>query len=209
MPDWEVASAFFVTALVLGISPGPDIIFVLAQSALYGTRAGVYTTLGLSTGLCVQTAAVALGLAAIFHVWPLAFTLLKICGALWLCWLAFLAFRAKPEKTDGLHSSAFPGYAALYRRGIIMNITNPKVCVFFLAFLPQFIDPARGSLMGQTIALGLLFILATIIVFCLVACLGGRLAAWLNKTPATQLWLNRIAGSVFLGLALALFFVET
>lgn len=201
----EVAVTFFATALLLGIAPGPDIIFVLTQSAMFGARAGVITTFGLATGLVAQTLAVALGVAAIFHVWPLAFTLLKFCGAAWLCWLAYLAFRANPERTGKLRGNSFPGYRALYLRGIVMNITNPKVCIFFLAFLPQFCDPARGSLMIQTLLLGCLFILATIIVFCMAAFLGGKLAQWLNRSSGAQLAINRIAGCVFIGLALFLF----
>lgn len=205
----EIAITFFCTALLLGIAPGPDIIFVLAQSALYGARAGIATTFGLASGLVAQTLAVALGVAAIFQLWPFSFTLLKLCGAVWLCWLAWLAFHARPEQAQTLHGSSFPGYRALYLRGIVMNVTNPKVCVFFLAFLPQFCDPARGSLVLQTIWLGLLFILATIIVFCAVAILAGKFAQWLNRSPAMQLAINRIAGCVFIGLALALFFVES
>ena len=208
MPGWDVAGAFFVTALLLGICPGPDIIFVLAQSALYGARAGIWTTFGLATGLCVQTLIVALGVAVLFQLWPLAFFLLKVCGALWLCYLAFLAFRAKPDSMATGRRNDLPSHVALYRRGIIMNITNPKVSIFFLAFLPQFEDPARGSLALQTVVLGLLFILATLIVFCSVACLGGQLANLLNKTPQMQLWLNRVAGTVFLALAMALLFLD-
>lgn len=204
----EVTVSFFITALLLGIAPGPDIIFVLTQSALYGVKAGVFTTFGLATGLVVQTFAVALGVAAIFHIWPFAFSLLKLCGAAWLCRLAYLAFCAKPEYAGSQQRNSFPGCRVLYMRGIIMNVTNPKVCVFFLAFLPQFCDPARGSLMSQTLLLGGLFIIATLIVFCVAAGLGGKLAQWLKRSAAIQLAINRIAGCVFIGLALSLFIVD-
>ena len=157
----DAMMAFFVAALLLGIAPGPDNIFVLTQSALFGAGAGVVTTLGLVTGLCVHTTAVALGVAAIFQTSALAFTLLKTAGAGYLLWLAWLSFRsgastaqiAQGDASDGGPAgAAFPGYMTLYRRGIVMNVTNPKVSLFFLAFLPQFCDPTRGSVAVQVLA---------------------------------------------------------
>lgn len=204
----DVALAFFAASLLLGIAPGPDNIFVLTQSAVYGAGAGIVTTLGLVTGLCVHTTAVALGVAAIFQSSPLAFTILKTVGAGYLLWLAWLSFKAGAAlaitRGDG---APFPGFATLYRRGIVMNVTNPKVSLFFLAFLPQFCDPARGSMAMQVLSLGLLFMLATIVVFFSVALLGGRLAVWFNKSPGGQMLVHRAAGLVFVGLAVALLFV--
>ena len=204
----DVALAFFAASLLLGIAPGPDNIFVLTQSAVYGAGAGIVTTLGLVTGLCVHTTAVALGVAAIFQSSPLAFTILKTVGAGYLLWLAWLSFKAGAAlaitRGDG---APFPGFATLYRRGIVMNVTNPKVSLFFLAFLPLFCDPARGSMAMQVLSLGLLFMLATIVVFFSVALLGGRLAVWSNKSPGGQVLVHRAAGLVFVGLAVALLFV--
>ena len=206
----DAMMAFFVAALLLGIAPGPDNIFVLTQSALFGTTAGMVTTLGLVTGLCVHTTAVALGVAAVFQTSALAFTLLKTAGAGYLLWLAWLSFRAgaSTEKIaqgdGGPAGAAFPGYMALYRRGIVMNVTNPKVSLFFLAFLPQFCDPARGSVAVQVLILGALFMLATIVVFWTVAALGGRLAVWFNQSQRGQIIMQRVAGCVFVAMAAAL-----
>ena len=207
----DAMMAFFAAALLLGIAPGPDNIFVLTQSALFGAGAGMVTTLGLVTGLCVHTAAVALGVAAIFQTSALAFTLLKTAGAGYLLWLAWLSFRAGASTADiadsaasGKASANFPGYMALYRRGIVMNVTNPKVSLFFLAFLPQFCDPARGSVAMQVLSLAGLFMLATIVVFWTVAALGGRLAVWFNRSKRGQIMMQRVAGCVFVGLASAL-----
>lgn len=208
MPSWEVSGAFFLTAVLLGLAPGPDIIFVLTQSALYGARAGIATTLGLATGLCCQTLAVAVGIAALLRASPIAFNLLRFCGAAYLCWLAWLAFRARPDTAATGKKSNFPGYGRSYLRGVIMNVTNPKVAVFFMAFLPQFCDPARGSMLLQIIYFGTLFIIATLLVFCSVACLGGSLANWFNKSPQTQIWINRSAGLIFIGLAFALLVLD-
>lgn len=208
MPGFDVILGFFAASLLLGLAPGPDNIFVLTQSALFGARAGVCTTLGLATGICVHTTAVALGIAVIFQNSPLAFNLLKLCGAAYLCWLAWLSMRAGSQQANLSGHGAFPGYAALYRRGIVMNVTNPKVCLFFLAFLPQFCNPAAGNMALQILFLGLLFILATMAVFFPIAALGGRLARWFNKSLKTQIIMHRIAAAVFLGLALALVFLE-
>ena len=201
----DIALAFFAASLLLGIAPGPDNIFVLTQSAVYGAGAGMVTTLGLVTGLCVHTTAVALGVAAIFQTSPLAFTILKAVGAAYLLWLAWLSFRAGAAlavtKGDG---APFPGYVPLYRRGIVMNVTNPKVSLFFLAFLPQFCDPTRGSVAVQVLILGALFMLATIVVFWVVAALGGRLAVWFNSSQRGQIMMQRVAGSIFVAMAAAL-----
>ena len=199
----DTVLTFFVTALMLALAPGPDIIFVLTQSALYGMRAGVATTLGLISGLCFHTTIVAVGVAGIFMTSPLAFTLLTVVGAAYLLYLAWLSFRAGASMAH-LQESRFLGYWGLYRRGVIMNITNPKVTLFFLAFLPQFADPARGGLTAQIIALGALFQLATLLVFGCVSLLAGRVAGRFNSSVKGQLFLNRAAGCVFTGLAVML-----
>ena len=130
----------------------------------------------------------------------------RIC-ALYLLWLAWLSFRAGASLAlTGGGAAPFPGYAALYRRGIVMNVTNPKVSLFFLAFLPQFCDPARGSVALQVLSLGLLFMLATLVVFLSVTLLGGRLALWFNKARHGQILIHRAAGLVFACLALFLLF---
>lgn len=205
MLPFETLGTFFIAAVILSLAPGPDNIFVLTQSALYGFRAGIVTTLGLITGLCGHTAAVALGVAALFQTSPLAFTVLKCVGAAYLLYLAWLSFRSGASKA-WLEKSVFPGYGGLYRRGVIMNITNPKVTLFFLAFLPQFANPGLGGVPLQIITLGGLFQLATLLVFGAVAFLGGRLAQWFNVSIRGQLIMNRVTGCIFVGLALYLLF---
>ncbi|MGD9311007.1 MAG: LysE family translocator [Desulfosarcina sp.] len=203
----DTLATFFVAAVLLGLAPGPDNIFVLTQSALRGKAAGLLVTLGLCTGLVVHTTAVAFGVAVIFQASAVAFTALKLFGAGYLLYLAWQAFRASAKRIAGGEprgSSAFK----LYRRGIIMNVTNPKVSIFFLAFLPQFADPGRGSLSIQMLMLGGIFIISTIIVFGGIALLAGSIGQWLNRSPKTQVVMNRLAGMVFIGLALKLATVE-
>ena len=203
MLSFETTCAFFVASLLMAMTPGPDVIIVLTQSSLYGMRAGVLTTLGLMTGLLGHTLAVALGVAVLFQTSEAAFTALKFLGAAYLLYLAWQSFRSGVFRAF-LTQSLFPGYGTLYRRGVIMNITNPKVTLFFLAFLPQFADPARGGLTAQIIALGALFQLATLLVFGCVSLLAGRVAGRFNSSVKGQLFLNRAAGCVFTGLAVML-----
>lgn len=207
MPDLDISLAFFGSALLLGLAPGPDIIFVLTQSALFGPKAGIVTTFGLASGLCFHTVAVALGVAAIIAASPLAFTVLKCLGAGYLCYLAWLSFRAGASSATA-SEMAFPGYAALYRRGIFMNLTNPKVILFFLAFLPQFCQPGGWPIFWQMIYFGGLFIMATLLVFSTMAWLGGKVVAHFAHSTTSQIIMNRFAGTIFLGLALFLVFTE-
>ena len=203
----ETLGAFFAASVVMGLAPGPDILFVLTQSALYGARAGFATTCGLITGLFVHITAVSLGVAALFQSSETAFNVLKFAGAAYLLYLAWLSFRSGTSKA-ALQKAQFPGYGTLYRRGVSMNITNPKVTLFCLAVLPQFVEPERGHPTLQILSLGGLYELACLIVFTTTAALGGRMATWFNRSDRAQMLMNRIAGCIFLGLALMLAFAS-
>lgn len=209
MPSLDTLTAFFAVSVLLALSPGPDNLFVLIQSAQRGPRAGLAVVVGLCLGLVVQTTAVALGLAALFVTSAHAFVALKMAGAAYLGWLAWGAFRsahpvAAPTTAAPATPSRGPHPLRMVGRGIIMNITNPKVLVFFLAFLPQFVDPLRGPVALQITILGGVFMVATLLVFGSIACFSGAASHALRRSARVQLWLNRAAGTVFLGLALNL-----
>lgn len=199
----ETLTGLFLTALLLALVPGPDNLFVLTQSVLSGRWAGLMATLGFSTGLIVHTLGVTLGVAALFRTSALAFGLLKLCGAGYLLYLAW-RFLSAPAMTTGKPGVNRPGPWMLYRRGIIMNVTNPKVSLFFLAFLPQFTDPDAGPVAWQLILFGLLFILATLLVFGGLALLAASVSPWLNRKPQVQRWIHRGAALIFLVLAIKL-----
>ncbi|RTZ43334.1 LysE family translocator [Candidimonas sp. SYP-B2681] len=207
MLTFEVALSFFGIAILLALTPGPDNLFVLMQSALWGRACGMLVVLGLCTGLVGHTIAVAVGLAAVFAASETAFTVLKLAGAAYLVYLAWGAFRTSATAADA-EKPARQSKMQLYRRGIVMNLTNPKVSLFFLAFLPQFTSPARGSVALQTLSLGGLFMLATLLVFGAIALFSGFLGERVQRSQTAQLVLNRTAGVVFLGLALKLAFVN-
>jgi len=203
----ETFSAFFLASALLAIAPGPDNVFVLTQSALHGKLSGLVVVFGLCTGLLFHTTAVAFGVAVIFQASTLAFTILKVIGAGYLVYLAWQIFRASPEQIS-MQSDQQKSLGTLYRRGIIMNLTNPKVSIFFLAFLPQFADPVRGPISLQMISLGGIFIIATILVFGAIALIGGTLGEWLNRSESAQRIMNWTAGTIFIGLALKLVTAE-
>ncbi|MEI7695274.1 MAG: LysE family translocator [Chlorobium sp.] len=196
----HVMVSFFITSVILALSPGPDNLFVLAQSAQNGRRAGYSVTLGLATGLMVHTVAVTFGLAAVVRSSALAFGILKYTGAIYLLSLAWQAFRSaaatgRQEMVPVLSSMA------LYRRGIVMNLANPKVSLFFIAFLPQFADPRQASMTAQFLQLGTLFILATLLVFSLIALFAGGVGERLCNSPFAQQLVNRIAALLFIAIA--------
>ena len=199
----DTMGAFFAASVLLALAPGPDNIFVLTQSALHGKIPGLCVTLGLCTGLVFHTCAVALGVAAIFQASAMAFNVIKFCGAGYLVYLAWLSFRASAASITSRNQNGL-SLPKLYLRGIIMNVTNPKVSIFFLAFLPQFADPLRGALTLQLVVLGGMFIVATVLVFGGVALLAGTIGVWLTRSPQVQLYMNKVAGVVFVGLALKL-----
>ena len=209
MPAIETLVAFFGVSVLLALTPGPDNIFVLLQSARLGWRAGMCVVLGLCLGLVGHTAAVALGLAAVVAASGTAFTVIKLAGAAYMAWLAWGALRAPaaadeaaPAPADApARAAGSPHALRMVGRGVVMNLTNPKVLVFFLAFLPQFADPAQGGMARQIMLLGLVFMLATLLVFGAIACFSGVFGALLLRSARAQRLLNRVAGVVFLGMA--------
>ncbi len=198
---------FITASTLLALAPGPDNVFVLTQSMSKGAKPGIFVTLGLCTGLIVHTSAVALGVAAIFQTSQLAFDILKYIGATYLLYLAYLSF--KSSSTHHLKANHKElTHMKLYKRGIFMNVTNPKVSIFFLAFLPQFTNPQNGNITLQIFLLGFIFILCTFVVFGSISILAGKIGSWFNKTKNGEAILNKIAGTVFGLLALKLAFIQ-
>ena len=200
----ETLLAFFTASVLLALMPGPDNIFVLTQSIFQGKKSGLIIMLGLCTGLIFHTIAVILGVAVIFQTSIFAFTILKIIGAIYLLYLAWQIFKAGNQKIDTKNNNANIDYKKLYYRGIIMNITNPKVSIFFLAFLPQFTNPNLGSIPLQMLLLGILFLIAALLVFSLIALYSAKLGKIINKSDKSQKILNKLVSLVFVALAIKL-----
>lgn len=203
MLDLEILSAFFITSILLALVPGPDNLFVLTQSMLQGKKAGFMIILGLCTGLLFHTFMVVIGVSVIFQTSIIAFTFLKIIGALYLLYLAWQLFKSSNSKIETKKSHLIE-YKKLYFKGIFMNITNPKVSLFFLAFLPQFTNINLGNISFQMLVLGILFILSTILVFGLIAFFSEKLAKNFNKSNNFQNILNKFTSFIFVVLAIKL-----
>lgn len=198
----EILISFIGITILVALSPGPDNLYVLMQSALHGHAAGIWVTLGLCTGLIVHTTAVSLGLAALLQSSATAFTLLKLVGAIYLLYLAWQAFKAGSLHLNKQNTPIL-NRLQLYRRGVLMNISNPKVSLFFLAFLPQFVSVKAGHVSQQIWLMGLITIVVTFIVFSSIALLSGKLKA-LNSSTKAQNILHRITAIIFVGLAMKL-----
>ncbi|MDO5288824.1 MAG: LysE family translocator [Pseudomonadota bacterium] len=208
MPSLDTSLAFFATAFMLALAPGPDNLFVLMQSATGGRRVGFAVVCGLMIGVLVHTLAVALGLAAVFAASATAFTALKLAGAAYLLYLAWGAWHAPAMQAEQLPDASHAGAQAahtpwhrLVLRGVFMNLTNPKVVLFFLALLPQFVQPGRGPVGTQILWLGLIFIAAASLVFSAVVLAASALRTRLLGSAKAQRLLNRVTALVFVGLA--------
>ena len=201
----ETIVAFVLASVVLSLVPGPDNIFVMTNSALKGWKAGFYITLGLCTGLIGHTILVAIGVSVIFQTSALAFNGLKIVGACYLIYLGWLSLKSKELTIES--NDAESVNRSYYITGIVMNLTNPKVALFFLVFLPQFINPINGSVTIQIFILGFLFILSALFVFSSIAFLGSFLEEYLKKSSAINKNINKLAALVYFALAINLFFL--
>ena len=203
MLSLQTAVTFFGVSVLLGLSPGPDNLFVLMQSATNGRKAGMLVVLGLCTGLIGHTGAVALGLAALFAASSTAFLTVKLLGAAYLAYLAWQAWHAAVKMNPSSQVAVVSG-RHLYGRGILMNLSNPKVALFFLAFLPQFVDSDRGAVWSQIMQLGFVFMLATLCTFGAISYFAAAIGQRLRGSERAQRRMNRLTGLVFVGLALRL-----
>lgn len=196
---------FIGISMLLTITPGPDNLYVITQSIIQGKKAGIFTSLGLCTGLIVHTTAAALGVSAILQQSVIAFNILKYAGAIYLFFLAWKAYR---DREESLPDNVIQNKSAtsLYRQGIYMNVLNPKVGIFFLAFLPQFVNSNAGNVSGQMILLGILFILQTAVIFIIFAIFAGTFSNRILSRPNISKYINYIKCSIFalIGIKLAL-----
>ncbi|RXZ44390.1 LysE family translocator [Crenobacter cavernae] len=200
---FEQALAFLAAAMLITLSPGPDNLMVLGMGASRGRAAGVAFGLGCATGCLTHTLLAALGVSALIAASPVAFTALKIAGGAYLIYLGVMALRSRGATQTG---ALLPetSLARLFARGLVANAINPKVVLFFLAFLPQFVSARAGSPGWQIAQLGVLFTLQAALLFSLLGLAAGRVGQWLSRTPAAARWLDRVAGTVFVVLGLRL-----
>lgn len=196
---------FMGAGLALNLTPGPDMLYVAARSAGEGRASGVASALGIGAGTLVHIAAVALGLAGLLATVPTAYAVVRIAGGAYLIYLGVRALRARPG--GGAERTVTPGTNwAAFRQGVVTNVLNPKVALFFLAFLPQFVDPHAASPALQVVFLGLLFDTSGTLVNLAVAVGTSGAAARLRRGERARLLMERLCGVVFIALGLRLAF---
>ena len=202
----ETIITFITASVVLSLVPGPDNLFVMSNSALRGWKIGFYTTLGLCTGLIGHTILVGIGVSVIFQTSPMAFNGLKIIGSFYLVYLAWLSIQNKElnlgEASQDISNKSY------YLTGVVMNLTNPKVAIFFLVFLPQFVNSNNHNVTSQIFLLGLLFICSAFFVFTSIAYLSSFLEGILKKSKTVNKNLNLLAAIIYIALAINLFFIQ-
>jgi len=200
----DVSWLLFLTASVILIAtPGQDLILVMSRAVTQGVVAGVVTALGIGTGLLVHTALAALGLGVILKTSEWLFMTMKVAGAAYLVYLGIQALR-RAHDTLALAHGAPRAPSRLFMDGAICNIANPKIAIFYLAFLPQFVSPSADNPTASLLVLGLAFATLTFVIKGSLAIFAGRLSHWLRAHPAVLAWLHRASGTVLIGLGIKL-----
>lgn len=208
MPTLENLALFAAASALLALTPGPNLLYLVSRTLCQGRRAGIVSLAGTSLGFFFHVLAAALGLSVIFIAVPLLYDLLRYAGAAYLLWLAWMALS---QRGGGMFASTSlpeesPG--RLFRVGLLTSVLNPKLALFYLALLPQFVDPSRGSVFAQSIVLGLIQIAIGVVSDLAFVLAASRIASWLARRPvwsAVQRW---VLGGVFAAIALKLAFEE-
>lgn len=198
----EQLLGFLVAAVAVTASPGPDNLMVLGIGVSRGRRQGMAFGLGCALGCLSHTLMAVVGVSALVAASPLALTALKIAGGAYLVWLGVKSLRSQGQLAvdTGNAGASAAGLRALFAQGLLANAINPKVILFFLAFLPQFVRAGQGQVAWQMTALGLAFTAQAALLFGLLGYFAGSVGQWLQRRPRAGLWLDRVAGLVFIGL---------
>jgi len=203
MPTLSTLLVFVTASLALNVTPGPDMLYVIARSTAEGRRAGIVSSLGIAAGALVHMTLAAAGLSSLLLAVPVAYDAVRYLGAAYLVYLGVRTLLARATSVDA-PPVARASLAAVFRQGMVTNLLNPKVALFFLAFLPQFVSAGRGSVAAQLVFLGLLFNLLGTAVNVLVALLASGAGEWGRARVGTSGWVRRLPGVVFVGLGLRL-----
>ena len=199
----EQLIAFITASVLLTLSPGPDIIYVLVQGMTNGKKFGIITALGLVSGIIVHTTLVAFGISAIIKQSETLFWIIRILGAVYLFYLAFQVYKSDSEInfTTGDQQKKFD-FVALYKKGFLMNVLNPKVAIFFLAFFPGFLWEPSGNTVAQFYLLGFVFMVQAFIIFSMVSILAGKISVYLRSHPNSGRVFKWLQIMVFVGIGI-------
>ena len=193
---------FLTASILLTLSPGPDIIYVLVQGVTNGKKHGIVTALGLVSGIIIHTSLVAFGISAIIKQSEILFLVIKILGAGYLFYLARKVYQSDASITVNASEVKIKALSGLYKKGFLMNVLNPKVAIFFLAFFPGFLWEPEGNTVLQFYLLGFLFMLQALIIFSAVAILAGKVSNYLQKHPNSGVIFKWLQVVVFIGIGI-------
>jgi threonine/homoserine/homoserine lactone efflux protein len=192
---------FLATSIAITVAPGPDNLQVLARGISQGRAAGLVAALGFAAGITFHTTLAAFGVAALLRSSPLAFEAIKLAGAAYLIWIGIKALRS--QGLASAHQRAPQPLMTVFRQSVLGNLLNPKVTLFFVVFLPQFVQPnGAQSVTVQMLELGVLFMLQTVVVFSLFGVCAGIIGGWLKRRPRVGVWLDRLAGATFIAIGI-------
>ena len=206
MFDYSLAhwATFFTAAVLLNLSPGPDMAFILGQTAKRGVRSGFSAMFGIWTGTLIHVIFAALGLSAILATSTVAFSVVKWVGAAYLIWLGIQALRSQGTNIS-VNSQVSPtSLRKIFKQGILVSVLNPKVAIFFLAFLPQFVEAGAGPVSAQLFLHGILIIVVAAFVEPPLILIGGKLTGYLSNNRKVSQWMDRGLGTLFIGLGIKL-----
>ncbi|WP_097459042.1 LysE family translocator [Mangrovitalea sediminis] len=201
MLSLTTVGVFALASIVLALIPGPDMLYIATRSVAQGRSAGVVSALGVHAGVLIHTLAAALGLSALIAASAVAFSVVKFAGAAYLVVLGIKTLVSKSESFD-VKVTSKAKLGEIFYQGLVTNVLNPKVILFFLAFLPQFVDPARGSVSLQLLQLGLLLFIVTLPIDISVGLAGGAVGAWLSARSHMQAASKWFTGAVFIALGI-------
>jgi threonine/homoserine/homoserine lactone efflux protein len=207
MFDPTSLALFFVASWILILTPGPDMLYVITRGIAQGRRAGVISALGVTMGILVHTLLAAFGLTVILQTSTLAFLIIKYVGA---AYLIYLGVKALKDTGNLVIQTERPGLRmrALFWQGVISNVTNPKIALFFLAFLPQFVNRDAGYVALQMLVYGLLFATFGVVFLLVVGWSAGGIGRWLARKPRYVSTIRYLTGGALIGLGVRLAFVE-
>lgn len=200
-PTTQTLMVFAASTFVLLVIPGPSVVYVMTRSIEQGRRAGLMAMLGLESGAFIHAVVAATGLASVLAASPTAFAVIRWTGAAYLVYLAVRQFRAHPRSADVTSTPSVSSGWRLYRDGVLVDLLNPKTCIFFVAFLPQFVDASRGSAEGQMMTLGICFVVLAAMCDGAYALVSGGLGGRIRRSNRLSGRVNRATSGVYVVLA--------
>jgi threonine/homoserine/homoserine lactone efflux protein len=208
MLSFDTLVTFSLASFLLSISPGPSNLYIMARSMGQGHQAGIAAAGGMAVGSFIYVLATALGIAAIFKYSPLAYTLLKLFGAAYLIYLGIQYFRTPKDSNSSNQAIQSIPAQRIFRQSIFVELTNPKTALFFLAFLPQFVEPTQSSIAMQLVILGTVYGFIALGCDIMVALMSGKLGRWLAQHPHFTHWQDKLSGGLLFALGGFIIFEE-